>query len=468
MNPDDVIDGKYTIIRQLGRGGMGAVYEARHGGTGRRVAVKVIAAKVLRDEPDVVARFQREARAAGAIESQHVVHVLDTGFDGATDRPYLVMEYLEGADLAATIDRLGPLPPDLALRITAQACLGLSRAHAAGIVHRDIKSANAFLARRDEGEIVVKLLDFGIAKARPDPFANTEAVTLTQSGSMLGSPYYMSPEQAEGRKQIDQRTDIWSLGVVLYEALTGATPFAQCETIGKLLFAILSGKPRPVREAAPWVSPETAALVHRALSLDPEGRFQTASEMLATLRALLPAGQALHESQIVGLPADERGVPPPAEPARSSAAFATGGGVEKLERPRAPGRSVWPLAAAGVVLVVAGGFGVRGLVHRVSISQDVAASVSPAMPVPSSAPPIPSAPQQEQLQPAASAEIDRADGGALSLPQQANPPPVAPSSAGRATPTKAPIAAQGGGAASVRPAPTASTPRPPSVYDHIF
>src|ERR1700688_1829261 len=117
MKPDDVIDGKYAIIRQLGQGGMGEVYEARHGGTGRRVAVKVIAAKAVREEPDVEARFRREARAAGAIESQHVVHVLDSGFDVATGRPSLVMELLTGADLAATIEKLGPLPPDLAVRI---------------------------------------------------------------------------------------------------------------------------------------------------------------------------------------------------------------------------------------------------------------------------------------------------------------------------------------------------------------
>ena len=483
MKPDDVIDGKYAIIRQLGQGGMGAVYEARHGGTGRRVAVKVIAARVLGDEPDVVARFEREARAAGAIESQHVVHILDSGVDEVTGRPYLVMEYLEGADLAVTIERLGPLPPDLAVRITAQACLGLSRAHEAGIVHRDIKSANVFLARRDEGEIVVKLLDFGIAKIRPDAFAMPEAMALTHSRSLLGSPYYMSPEQAQGLKGLDHRTDIWSLGVVLYEALTGATPFAECETIGTLILAICAAQPRPVQEAAPWVPAAMAGVVHRAMSREPEARFQSAAEMLAALRALLPAGQALHESQIVGVPREKAGADtlrlsatPPAgavtpdtlplvEPARSKAAFATGGGVEKLPHAQVQGRSVWPVAAAGLALVVAGAFGVRGLVHRVS--QPGAQGVRAATPS-MAPPPIPSVVLQEQAQPEASAEIDRADGAAASLAQPVHPSPSAPSQAGRTAPTKAPIAAQSASSAPSRPAPSASTAKRPGVYDNMF
>jgi len=483
LKPGDVIDGKYAIIRQLGQGGMGAVYAARHLGMGRRVAVKVISEKVLGEARDAGARFQREARAAGAIESQHVVHVLDSGVDEATGRPYLAMEYLEGEDLDVTIRRLGPLPPDVALRIVAQACLGLSQAHKAGIVHRDIKSANVFLAARDEGEIVVKLLDFGIAKVRPDVLAMPEATGLTHSGSLLGSPYYMSPEQSQGHKGIDHRTDIWSLGVVLYEALTGATPFAQCETVGALIVAIYSKDPRPVQETAPWVSAPVAGVVHRAMSREPGARFQSAAEMLAALRAVLPASRALHQSQIVGLAAEKPGVdtlrmsgPPHAgsvtpdtlplvEPARTKAAFATGGGVEKLPRAPVQGRSVWPFAAAGLALVVAGGFGVRGLVHRVSEpgAQGVQA-VTPSMTPPAMASVVP----QEQAQPAASAEIDRADGAAASVAQPATPLPSTPSQAGHTPPTRAPIAAQSASSAPSRPAPSASAAKQPAVYDNPF
>ncbi len=475
MKPDDVIDGKYAITRQLGRGGMGAVYEARHAGTGRRVAVKVIAEKVLGEDPDVLARFQREARAAGAVESQHVVHVLDSGVDAATGRPYLVMECLEGADLADTIDRLGPLPPDLALRIVAQACLGLSRAHEAGIVHRDIKSANVFLARRDEGEIVVKLLDFGIAKVRPDAFAMPQTDALTHSGSLLGSPYYMSPEQSQGKKGIDHRTDIWSLGIVLFEALSGATPFAQCETIGALIVALYAAKPRPVREMAPWVPAPVAAVVHRALSPEPEARFQSAAEMLAALRALLPAGQALHESQIVGVRPEKRegdtlrlSATPPAEPvapdtlpllepAASKAAFATAGGVEKLPRAQTQGRSVWPVAAAGLALAVAGAVGIRGVMHRASEPGAQGVQIVTSSMTPSMTPPIiPSAAPQEPAQPAASAEMDGGDGAA--------PPPAA-----RAPATKAPMAPPTASAAHGRPpAPSASAAKAPAVYDNMY
>jgi len=151
VGPGDAIDTKYEIVRQLGQGGMGAVYEARHSGTGRRVAVKVIVGETLQKNAAVIARFQREARAAGAIESQHVVQVLDTGFDPKSGHPYLVMEFLTGRDLQATIEKLGPLSPNLALRIVSQTCLGLMKAHEAGVVHRDLKPANVFLARLDAG-----------------------------------------------------------------------------------------------------------------------------------------------------------------------------------------------------------------------------------------------------------------------------------------------------------------------------
>lgn len=164
------IDGKYQVFRLLGRGGMGAVYEAVHVGTGRRVALKSIVPEAV-GEGEYVARFRREARTSGTIDSQHVVQVLDTGVDPSTKTPYLVMELLRGEDLSATLELRGPLPWELAVRIVAQACSGLVRAHAEGIIHRDIKAANVYLALREETDVVVKLLDFGIAKLRPDHLA---------------------------------------------------------------------------------------------------------------------------------------------------------------------------------------------------------------------------------------------------------------------------------------------------------
>jgi len=210
------LDGKYRIIRQLGAGAMGAVYEAEHTGTGRKVAVKVITGQLAQD-PGLVSRFQREARAAGAIDTKHITQVLDTGIDRDSELPFMVMEFLSGQDLQQFLKKSGPIAPDLALRIVAQSCLGLQKAHEAGVVHRDIKPANLFLARSD-GEVIVKVLDFGIAKVQMDQAQETESACLTRTGNMLGSPLYMSPEQARGSKNIDHRADLWSLGAALYSA----------------------------------------------------------------------------------------------------------------------------------------------------------------------------------------------------------------------------------------------------------
>ncbi len=295
------IDGKYQVVRLLGEGGMGAVYEARHLGTGRRVALKVIVSAELASSPDIVARFQREARAAGAIESQHIAHVLDTGVDRDTGSPYMVMEFLQGEDVSQAIERIGPLHPELALRVIAQACIGLQKAHEAGVTHRDIKPANIYLAAQDGGELIVKLLDFGIAKVRMEQLHSAENAALTRTGSMLGSPLYMSPEQAKGAKTTDHRTDVWSLGVVLYEALTGVTPHGHCDTLGGLILAICSEEPRVVQDHAPWVPPQVAAVVHKALARDVSTRFQSAGEMGNAIRALLPNGHTVNREMFVPL-----------------------------------------------------------------------------------------------------------------------------------------------------------------------
>ena len=298
---EGVVDGKYQILRQLGQGGMGAVYEAQHVGTGRRVAVKVIISEALSKEKDILVRFQREARASGSIDSQHVVQVLDTGIDPVTNSPYMVMELLSGEDVHDLCKRLGPLPPELVLRIVAQACIGLARAHEKGIVHRDIKSANVFLSRREGGERVLKLLDFGIAKVRGDQLGASENHGLTRTGAMMGSPLYMSPEQARGSKSLDGRSDLYSLGVLMYEALAGSTPNGHCETLGELILAICSQYTEPVQNRAPWVPPEVAAILHKVLEQNPAKRYESAAEMHAAIMALLPNGNTIHESMLVAV-----------------------------------------------------------------------------------------------------------------------------------------------------------------------
>jgi serine/threonine protein kinase len=311
-----VVDGKYEVLRPIGEGGMGVVYEARHTGTGRRVALKeIVGGQVpgadgkLHTDPQLVERsyssaslrerFQREVRATGAIETAHIALVLDSGSDPPTGHPYLVMELLRGEDLKQIIARTGPLPVDVALRVVAQACVGLMRAHEAGVIHRDIKPANLFLARRDD-EIVVKLLDFGIARVK-DELTTPQNRALTSTGLMLGTPLYMSPEQITGSKSLDHRTDVWSLGVVLFEALTGATPHHDVETMGGLMVAICSKAARPVNEVAPHVRRSIAAIVKRALEIDPANRYSNAEALLADLKKELPAGTRLDASVVAPL-----------------------------------------------------------------------------------------------------------------------------------------------------------------------
>ena len=296
------LDGKYRIDKLLGSGAMGAVYAAEHTSTGRRVAVKVISSGDLTRNELLIGRFQREARAAGSIDTQHITQVLDAGVDRESGLPFLVMEYLNGEDLSVLLKRLGPIAPDLALRIVAQSCLGLAKAHEAGVVHRDIKPANLFLARRDAGEVIVKLLDFGIAKVSMDQAQDAETAALTRTGSMLGSPLYMSPEQARGNnKDIDHRADIWSLGIVLYQALAGKTPWHDITALGQLILAICQDTPQPVQQHAPWVSPDVSAIVHKCMKQDANLRFQSAMEMFQAIRPLIGNNWTITDDMIVSL-----------------------------------------------------------------------------------------------------------------------------------------------------------------------
>jgi eukaryotic-like serine/threonine-protein kinase len=301
----ETLDDRYKLVRVMGEGGMGCVYEATHAGTGRRVAVKVISTGDVGRDEQLVGRFHREAKAAGSIDTQHIAQVLDTGTHAVTGHPFMVMEHLTGEDLQQCLRRVGMVSAELALRIIAQVCIGLQKAHEARVVHRDIKPANLYLARRDAGEVIVKILDFGIAKIKME-VDGAETGGLTRTGSMLGSPLYMSPEQARGSKTIDHRADIWSLGVVLYQALAGRTPYQDIEALGELIIAICSTPPPLVQEFAPWVHPDVASIVHRALHYDREQRFQSAAEMLDAIKALLPNGWSLDESMLVAITDEEK------------------------------------------------------------------------------------------------------------------------------------------------------------------
>jgi serine/threonine-protein kinase len=370
-----LVDGKYQLLRKLGEGGMGTVYEARNSATGRKVAVKMITGEALDRGTDILARFEREAMATAAIESQHIAHTLDAGVDRATGVPYLVMDLLSGEDLASAMARFKPLPNEVALRVVAQACLGLQKAHEAGVVHRDIKPANLFLARREGGEIVVKLLDFGIAKVTFDKLG-APVGAMTTSGAILGSPTYMSPEQVVGKKAIDHRADLWSLGVVLYEALSGRTPH-DASTVGGLIFAIAGEAPRPIQAHAPWVPADVAAVVHKALARDPAARFSSATEMFEAIRALLPQGHALEASMFPMFPVSEPVPTVEVTPAgaQTHAGITRAGDTTTTSDARGwRPRAAWLAGLGAVVFVAVFGLGASMLRARAAASPDVHAT----------------------------------------------------------------------------------------------
>jgi serine/threonine-protein kinase len=269
-----VIAGKYRLEYALAAGGMGAVWVARHLMLDEDVAVKFMSPSLLAT-PEARARFAREAHAAARLRSPHVVQILDYGVDD--DVPYLVMELLAGEHLGERIVREGRLPLREVVWMTEQVARALMRAHRAGIVHRDLKPANIFLSRVDEEEIV-KLLDFGIAK-------QLGAVDATQADVLVGSPQYMSPEQARGARDLDHRADLWSLAVILFRALTGAPAF-EGETAIDVILQICTGPVPSALRVAPDLAPELDAFFRRALDRDPARRFGSARELADELAAI--------------------------------------------------------------------------------------------------------------------------------------------------------------------------------------
>jgi serine/threonine-protein kinase len=264
------IAGKYLVKRLIGVGGMGSVFEGEHIEIGKRVAIKVID-PVHAGSEEVAVRFKREARAASRVESENIVQVFDVGNDPESGL-YMVMEYLVGEDLAQRLERETRLDVQLAASIGAQAARALAKAHAAGVVHRDLKPANLFLTMREDGFLRVKILDFGISKLMRDesgislaPPAPGGRRALTRQGIVIGTPQYMSPEQAQGLP-VDHRTDVWSLGAVLYEALAGRTAFKEMPTYEQTIIQIVMNQPKALSDVAPWVPPELAAVIHEALT----------------------------------------------------------------------------------------------------------------------------------------------------------------------------------------------------------
>jgi serine/threonine-protein kinase len=271
-----VVAGKYRVDRVLGRGGMGAVFSATNTTIGKRVALKFLTREAARDQ-SATQRFQREAEAAGVIESEHIVHVFDSGTteDGL---PFLVMELLGGEDLRSRLQREGMLSVPQAVDIATQVLRGLVRAHAAGIVHRDLKPDNVFLCRRDDGSTLAKIVDFGISKLSN----SRSAKTLTRRGTVLGTAYYMAPEQAQAAEGVDHRADLYGVGTLLFEMLAGRPPHV-APTHEAVLVAICTKDAPDVQSLRPDTPKSLARLLERALARDRDARIGSAEEFLEGL-----------------------------------------------------------------------------------------------------------------------------------------------------------------------------------------
>jgi serine/threonine protein kinase len=350
-----LVAGKYRLQKLLGAGGMGAVYEAANTWTGRRVAIKLLLPELATRE-DVVPRFLQEARAASQLRHESIVDVLDMGRDGDDGALYIVQELLSGLDLRARLDRDGALSASECCAVVAPILRALEVAHAAGVIHRDIKPENIFLSTTSEQNTVPKLIDFGIAK-----ILDTEpgvALHKTKTGTALGTPYYMSPEQARGDTAVDARADLWSMGAVLFELCVGHRPF-EASTFTLLVVKILTEDAPRADVANPAVSRALADVIAKALARDRDQRFSSAREMHDALVAACSGGEA---SRAVSESKDrvKPGVSPKSDPALDATLAATpvarpalSSTTDSAERSIRPSAAPTTMMRVGIVAAVA-------------------------------------------------------------------------------------------------------------------
>ena len=286
LSPGEIVDGRYAITRLIGTGSMGFVFSAARATLGDEVAIKVLRREILSDA-QLVARFAQEARVAAKIKSEHVACVFDVGHlpDGA---PFIVMERLEGKDLRWVLAERGTLPVELAVDYALQVCEALAIAHANGITHRDIKPENLFASRQGQGDDIIKVLDFGISKIHIGGGRASDRHALVKTTMAMGSPMYMSPEQIRAASNIDGRADIWGLGCVLYELLTGNPAFS-APSLTELCAQILESKPVAPGSLGLDVPPELEAAIGRCLEKDPRRRFRNVGELALALSPFAPS-----------------------------------------------------------------------------------------------------------------------------------------------------------------------------------
>jgi serine/threonine protein kinase len=394
----DVLAGKYRVERVLGVGGMGVVVAAHHLQLNSKVALKFLLPDALHDS-EAVARFAREAQAAVKIQSEHVARVTDVGTlpNGA---PYMVMEYLEGEDLAAWIARRGPLPVEQAVEFVLHACVAVADAHALGIVHRDLKPANLFCVRRSDGQLSIKVLDFGISKMTGS--SGSPMGSVTRTSALMGSPLYMSPEQMRSSKDVDAQTDIWALGVILFELVSGRPAFL-ADSVTELAIKVANEPTPAIRSLRPDVAEGLEAVVAKCLEKDRRQRYRNVAELALALLPLAPKRAKASVDRIAGI-IHAAGL--------SASAFAAPSSPPMAATVAAPG-TIGPVGrttveSSGRKTAVLG----AGLAGAVVVVAVVGSAISWPRPAPSHAPtePVPS------TRPAESTTAPSAAIGALASP----------------------------------------------------